>query len=63
MAEIIRVRSERARYLLVTTTLSAERVAVISGFGNAQRLCKVFKRQLGIAPCEYRRKHQSLSGQ
>lgn len=54
LAEISRVRMDRAKELLALTNLSMPEVAKQSGFSNAERLSVVFKRKEGIAPSKYR---------
>jgi transcriptional regulator GlxA family with amidase domain len=48
------VRIDRARYLLVTTTLPVVRIAAMAGFEDAAWFCKQFKRQTGRTPAQYR---------
>ena len=54
---IARLRTEHARMLLTTTTLPAKIVAARCGFGTAARMSRVFVRELGLAPREYRLLH------
>jgi LacI family transcriptional regulator len=54
VSEITRVRIDRARYLLVTTTLPVVRIAAMAGFEDAAWFCKQFKRQTGRTPAQYR---------
>jgi transcriptional regulator GlxA family with amidase domain len=54
VSEITRVRIDRARYLLVTTTLPVVRIAAMAGFEDAAWFCKQFKRQAGRTPAQYR---------
>jgi LacI family transcriptional regulator len=56
--EIVRVRIERARELLRTTTLTVAAVAASSGFGNPQRFHEVFRIAAGMTPGAYRKSHQ-----
>ncbi len=56
--EIVRVRIERARELLRTTTLTVAAIAASSGFGNPQRFHEAFRRAAGMTPGAYRRSHQ-----
>lgn len=53
--EIVRVRLERARRLLIETDLKLAAVAQRSGFRHVQRFCAVFKEALGKTPGRYRR--------
>lgn len=50
------LRLSHARRLLSGTELSLAETALSSGFCSAARLGEVFRRELGIAPSEYRRK-------
>ncbi len=52
--ELVRVRLELARRLLVETDLKLAAVAQKSGFRHAQRLCERFKSMYGKTPGEYR---------
>jgi LacI family transcriptional regulator len=56
--EIVRVRIERARELLRTTTLTVAAVAAASGFGNPQRFHEAFRKAAGMTPGAYRKSHQ-----
>jgi LacI family transcriptional regulator len=53
--EIHRVRVERAKSVLATTDLGMPEVALSSGFASAARLAKVFRRETGTTPGDYRR--------
>lgn len=56
LGEIQDSRIERARALLTSTDLKLSAVAVRSGFGGAQQLCRVFHRITGKTPAEFRRR-------
>jgi LacI family transcriptional regulator len=60
--EIRRVRLERAKRELAQSDRSLAAIAHDVGFGTIQRLYEIFRRELGIAPGEYRRERQ-LSGE
>lgn len=47
-------RKERVERLLVNTTLSISEIAVLSGFTDANYLTRVFKKEYGCTPTEYR---------
>jgi AraC-like DNA-binding protein len=51
-----RLRLERAKQLLVTTTLDSTRIAELSGFGSVFYFSRVFRAELGVTPLEYRRR-------
>lgn len=53
-AEILRVRLERVKELLVQTSLSQERIARLAGFEHAEYMVAMFKRQVGVTPGRYR---------
>jgi LacI family transcriptional regulator len=55
-AEITRVRLEKARELLVDTSLSVSAVSSRVGYGEAKYLIEVFRETYGITPLQYRRK-------
>jgi len=55
-AEIRRVHVERAKTLLKQTDLPMPKVSGASGFIDAARLSKAFRRELGTTPTEYRNK-------
>jgi AraC-like DNA-binding protein len=48
------LRIERAKHLLISTDIDATRVADLSGFRSLQYFCRVFRRQVGKTPLEYR---------
>lgn len=52
--EITRIRVETARRLLRETDNSVQQVARMSGFSSPTRMAKVFRRQVGAPPSEYR---------
>ncbi|HAI11919.1 MAG TPA: hypothetical protein DCM28_09460 [Phycisphaerales bacterium] len=52
--EILRVRLEKARYLLRTTDLPMPDIADRCGFSYASQLSHIFKRQTGTTPRHYR---------
>lgn len=56
--EIRHVQIKRVRELLLSTDLSAERIAILCGFEHPEYLHVVFKRVTGMTPGEYRRKSQ-----
>lgn len=53
-----RSRIERARRVLEDSTVSIETVAVLCGFGSAERMRRTFQRHLGVVPQEYRRRFE-----
>jgi transcriptional regulator GlxA family with amidase domain len=57
LALLARMRVDRARRLLETTTLELERVAEQSGFGSYSSLRYHFRRIVGVSPQKYRRSY------
>lgn len=60
--EIRRVRIERAKRELAQSDRTLDAIARDVGFVNIQRLYEVFRRELGVAPGEYRLQRQLGSG-
>jgi transcriptional regulator GlxA family with amidase domain len=54
--EILRVRTERARALLLETDLTLSAVARQCGFGSAKYFGDAFQRQTGTTPGAFRRR-------
>lgn len=52
---ITMLRIGKAKRLLWNPDLSVTDVALMSGFSSSQYFCKVFHRQIGMTPAEYRR--------
>jgi len=50
------LRLERAKHLLADTVLDSTRIAELSGFGTAQYFCRVFRKEVGTTPLEYRKR-------
>lgn len=55
---VLRLRLERAQWLLTATNLSIAQVALESGFAHQSNLTNTFKRRLGLTPRAYRRSTQ-----
>jgi LacI family transcriptional regulator len=55
--EMARVRVERVKELLATTTLRLEEVARRCGFDHSETMYRLFKRATGQTPGEYRSAH------
>lgn len=53
-AELKRLRIERAKFLLATTSRPVSRIAEEVGFSNPPHLCHTFKALLGVTPSAYR---------
>ena len=52
--EILRVRINRVKMLLVETELSMDKIAALAGFEHPEYLSTVFHRQTGLTPSKYR---------
>jgi len=52
--EILRVRIDRVKELLVYTSLSQERIAPLAGFDHPEYMVVVFRRHTGMTPGAYR---------
>jgi AraC family transcriptional regulator len=55
---LMRIRVERARALLERTNLPVTQIALEVGYETSQALARVFQRELGMPPSEYRRRTQ-----
>jgi LacI family transcriptional regulator len=53
-AEILRVQLQRAQQLLATTHLPLREIARLTGFGQIQGFCKIFRAKTGCTPGRYR---------
>jgi AraC-like DNA-binding protein len=53
--EITRCRLERAKHLLINTTLPIKHIAFSVGFSSTDRMGKVFQREIGLTPTQYRK--------
>ncbi|WP_238860469.1 MULTISPECIES: response regulator [unclassified Clostridium] len=56
---IIKIRIERAKYLLMTTDMKTYEISEEIGYVNSQYFSVLFKRNAGVSPTEYR---QRVSG-
>jgi LacI family transcriptional regulator len=55
-AELRHFRIESAKQMLANTDVCTARVATTCGFGDGARLAKIFRREVGMTPIEYRRR-------
>ena len=55
LAYLTNIRMERAKKLLLSTSLSIAEVAERSGYGDYRVFTKVFKKSEGVTPSQYRR--------
>ncbi len=51
---VLSVRLERARHMLVHTSLPADKVARRTGLGSGERLAKLFRQHIALSPTEFR---------
>lgn len=56
--EILRVRLERAKMLLTTSSMSVSQVARKCGFSSHEYFARLFQRRIGTTPCGYRKTHR-----
>ena len=55
--ELIRIRLDKAKTLLVGTTLPLAKIAELSGFGGPDNFSRAFRRETGISPRDHRLQH------
>ena len=55
----LKVRSERAKFLLATTDRSVTDIAFEVGYESSQALARLFRREIGINPNAYRRRSKA----
>jgi LacI family transcriptional regulator len=60
--EIMRLRIERVKQLLVETTYSLPRVANLAGFEHSEHMGALFRRKTGQTPGEYRNARRAANG-
>jgi two-component system response regulator YesN len=53
---IIKIRIERAKYLLITTDMKTYEISEEIGYVNSQYFSVLFKRNAGASPTEYRQR-------
>jgi LacI family transcriptional regulator len=54
--EILRLRIERVKELLITTNLQIAEIAKQAGFSGVEYLSAMFKKRVGLSPRAFRRK-------
>lgn len=54
LSHLTNIRMEKAKKLLLSTSLSVAEVAERSGYGDYRVFTKVFKKSEGITPSQYR---------
>ena len=55
VADLTNIRMEKAKKLLLSTSLSVAEVAERAGYGDYRVFTKVFKKSEGVTPSQYRR--------
>lgn len=55
---VTRLRIQKVRALLISTNDSLEQIAEQCGYQNAFYLSRVFSKEMGISPSQYRKTHQ-----
>lgn len=55
-------RTDAARHFLGTTEQRIETIAMVSGFGDAERMRRAFVRNLGVTPLDYRARFGPQNG-
>lgn len=60
--EITRCRIARSKHLLTNTQLPVKHIAYSVGFSSSDRMGRVFQRELGITPSEYREQVKAERG-
>jgi two-component system response regulator YesN len=55
-----RLRMERAKQLLSSTKYRIDRIAGMIGYDNAKYFYKVFKKEIGLTPAEYRKSQATI---
>ena len=56
--DLIRSRVSHAKYLLRSSSDSANQIAATCGYKNTEHFFRQFKKQTGLTPTEYRQKHR-----
>lgn len=57
LAEIRRVRVDRIARMLAETNLTVSQIALELGFGGTEHVARYFRRELGMTPLAFRRRH------
>jgi LacI family transcriptional regulator len=57
--EVLRVRLEKVKDLIITTELSVAEISQLTGFTRPNHLFRIFRRQLGMNPKQFRAQHAS----
>ena len=54
------IRIEKAKSLLVNEEIKINKVAELTGYGDYRNFCKIFRRETGSSPSEYREKYRVI---
>ncbi len=54
------IRIEKAKSLLVNQEIKINKVAELTGYGDYRNFCKIFRRETGSSPSEYREKYRVI---
>lgn len=57
LAELLRLRTERAKQLLLDTDQSLAQIALVCGFRDARHLAVNFRQKVGLTPTEFRTRY------
>ena len=57
---LTRIRIEKAKSLLVNEEIKINKVAELTGYCDYRNFCKIFKRETGSSPSEYREKYRII---
>ena len=57
---LTQIRIEKAKSLLVNQEIKINKVAELTGYGDYRNFCKIFRRQTGSSPSEYREKYRVI---
>jgi LacI family transcriptional regulator len=61
--EVLRVRIEKVKDLIATTKLSVTEISKLTGFTRPNHLFRIFRKQLGMNPKQFRDQHAARSRQ
>ncbi len=57
---LTRIRIEKAKSLLVNEEIKINKVAELTGYYDYRNFCKIFRRETGSSPSEYREKYRII---
>ena len=56
-ADLIKIRIDYAKHLLETTDETIQRISEICGYASVEYFIRIFNKQLGISPLQYRKRY------